>query len=113
MQRAQAAWDTEKKSLKATVRDVTSDLQQALTQARRMELLYQKLKKEGSGSFKDKLTQLIEELDAAKNKLASACKERDDAVDSSNWLHRQLSQTTRKMELERQFLPLIHLAGGP
>lgn len=113
LQRAQAAWETEKRNLKATIRDITSDLQQALTQARRMELLCQKLKKEGGAALKEKLAQLIADLELAKNKLSGACKERDQALDNNDYLNRRLGQTTRKMELERQFLPLIHLAKGP
>lgn len=113
LQRAQAEWENEKRALKATIREISSDLQQALSQARRMELLVQKLKKEGAGALKETIAQLIADLQAAKNKAAIACRERDQAVENSDMLNRKLGHTQRKMELERQFLPLIHLAKGP
>lgn len=112
-QREKAAYENEKRAMKANLRDVSSELQQALTQARRMQLLAEKLKKEGAGALKDRIAQLIADLDGARSKLVIAAKERDDAVDQMDGLHRKLGQTTRKMELERQFLPLIHLARGP
>jgi len=112
-QREKAAYENEKRALKANLRDISSELQQALTQARRMQLLAEKLKKDGGGPLKDRIAQLIADLDAARNKLVIAVRERDEAVEQTDGLHRKLGQTTRKMELERQFLPLIHLTRGP
>jgi len=112
-QRAQAAWENEKKQLQATIRSVTSDLQNALTQCRRMELLVAKLKKEGAGALKDKIAQLIAELEKAKDRLSGAIRDRDKAELESDLLGRRNGHLQRKMELERQFLPLIHAAQGP
>merc|ERR1712139_689232 len=78
-----------------------------------MELLVAKLKKEGAGALKDKIAQLLADLERAKDRLASAIKDRDKAMEDSDMLNRKLGHTQRKMELERQFLPLIHAARGP
>lgn len=111
--RAEAAWLQEKQALEAKLRSVQSDLQQALTEARRMQLLCEKLKKECGQALKDRIAALIADLEAAKNKLKSAIIDRDKAMENADSLHRKLSNTQRKMELERQFLPLLHLARGP
>lgn len=111
MQRLQAAWENEKRQLNAKIREINSELQQAIIQARRAMLLAQGKKKDAA--MEDRLAQLIKDLEATKNKLASVSKERDQARTENDSLNRRLGQNQRKMELERQFLPLLHLAKGP
>lgn len=78
-----------------------------------MELASQKAKRNVSEAFQDRLAQLLADLEAANDRLAVVGRERDRARESSTWLHKQLGQKTRRLELERQFLPLVHLARGP
>lgn len=113
MQRQIAALEHEKRVLKGTLRDMKSELEQALIQARRMELLVQKLKNGSGSALQEKIAQLIADLQLATTKLKQACFERDDALDKNDKLYKHLGSTMRKMELERQFLPLIHQAKGP
>lgn len=113
LQRAEAAWENERRAQQAAIREVTSCLQQALAQARHMELAMRKAKKTGTEALQDRLASMIQELDAAKGKLAKVTKERDYAEENSSWLTGKLAQKTRQNELERQFLPLIRVARGP
>merc|ERR1719162_2611858 len=100
MQRAEAAWETERRAQQAAIREVTSSLQQALAQARHMELSLRKAKKTGTEALQDRLASMLHELDAAKGKLAKLIKERDSAEENSNWLTSQLASKTRQNELE-------------
>jgi hypothetical protein len=113
LRRAEASWENEKRALQGNLRDVTSSLQQALSQARHMESALKKAKRTGAEALLERLSAMVADLEAAKAKLSRVTKERDKAVDSNAWLNGQLSNKTRQGELDRQFLPLIRATRGP
>jgi len=113
LREAEAAWDTERRALEGTIRDVSSQLASAIAQAKHMENLALRAKRNCSDLFRDQMAQMIADLEAAKHRLHLTGKERDKALAANLALQRRFGQKTRQIELERQFLPLIHHAQGP
>merc|ERR1712187_130797 len=90
------------------------ELKEALALAKYLKDTALKAKRSaGSSISPEKLAQLVAKLEEMREKLAWLGREHDADKSKSQWLQSQLNQKTRSMELERQFLPLIHKIRGP
>jgi len=73
-----------------------------------------KCKRDASSSISPaKFAELIAQLESMRDSLKSLQKEHDQVKASNLDLHSKLEKNRRRLELERQFLPLIRQARGP
>jgi len=113
-QRAQAEHNSEKKQMQDTIRKISSELQEAMVLAKYMRETLLKCKRDASSSISPaKFAELIAQLESMRDSLKSLQKEHDQVKASNLDLHSKLEKNRRRLELERQFLPLIRQARGP
>jgi len=109
--RERAAWETERTQLKAVVAKITAELQDAVSQVKRMAMMA--AKKKGPDTSQEDFADLIAELSSMRERLDALTVDYKREKQTSWMLQQSLRQTSRKMELERQFLPLKHSMRGP
>eukprot|EP00931_Biecheleriopsis_adriatica_P102669 TRINITY_DN7760_c0_g1_i2.p1 TRINITY_DN7760_c0_g1~~TRINITY_DN7760_c0_g1_i2.p1 ORF type:complete len:553 (+),score=149.71 TRINITY_DN7760_c0_g1_i2:158-1660(+) len=111
---AKADGEEERAALKAKIVELAGELQKSLQSAKHMKETAQKAKRETTGCISpEKFAQLIAELEETRDKMTNLGSERADERDLIDSLKLQLGQNRRRMELERQFLPLLHKVKGP
>lgn len=111
---AKAQSEEEKKSLKAKLSDMSAELQQSIFLAKYMREAASKAKRDAAGCISpEKFAQLIEELEEMRDKLIRLGHEKDMEKEQNTKLKGKLQQNQRRLELERQFLPLLHKVRGP
>jgi len=113
--RAKAEAEEMLKALKARILELSEELRKSLGLARHLKETATKAKRESTGCISpEKFAQLIVELEELRDKMgnlgSAKDSEKDNAIDN---LKLQLGQNRRRMELERQFLPLLHKVRGP
>jgi len=112
--RAEAQNKSEKKQLQDTIRRISSELQEAVVLAKYMREALIKCKRDASASISPaKFAELIAQLEAMRDSLKLMQKEHDHVKATNSDLHLKLEKNRRRLELERQFLPLIRKARGP
>merc|ERR1712008_51519 len=112
--RAEAEHNSEKKQLQDTIRRISSELQEAVVLAKYMRETLLKCKRDASSSISPaKFAELIVQLEAMRDSLKALQKEHNQVKTSNSDLHLKLEKNRRRLELERQFLPLIRQARGP
>eukprot|EP00929_Paragymnodinium_shiwhaense_P003930 TRINITY_DN104659_c0_g1_i1.p1 TRINITY_DN104659_c0_g1~~TRINITY_DN104659_c0_g1_i1.p1 ORF type:complete len:552 (+),score=144.75 TRINITY_DN104659_c0_g1_i1:51-1706(+) len=67
----------------------------------------------GAGISPERFAQLVAELEELRDKLAALGRDSEYDRERSAWLTAKLEQNKRRLELERQFLPLLHKVRGP
>jgi len=119
---AQESWNKERTEhekeqarLQATVNDLHNQLQEAIVNTKFMK---EAMVSSGIGGGKTKvvspkLEELVRQLEHMRDQLGLLKKERDREKDLSESLMLKLDKNRRRLELERQFLPLIRHAKGP
>lgn len=106
--------EAEKRGLKAQIRELISELQQAIILAKHMRETALKAKRDAANCVSpEKFADLITELEEMRDKLVILGREVVSERESSSWLRSRLTQSRRRLELERQFLPLLHEVRGP
>jgi len=114
LQRTAAEHNSEKKQMQDTIRKISSELQEAMVLAKYMRETLLKCKRDASSSISPaKFAELIAQLEAMRDSLKALQKEHDQVRASNSDLHLKLEKNRRRLELERQFLPLIRQARGP
>jgi len=104
----------ERNTLKGQLRNIGSELAEAMVMAKHMRELALKSKREAAQSVSpQKFAELMAHLEEMKNNLSSLMKECNLEKDNSAWLLRCLDKNKRQLELERQFLPLLRKVRGP
>mmetsp|Transcript_17819 Transcript_17819/g.39062 ORF Transcript_17819/g.39062 Transcript_17819/m.39062 type:complete len:488 (-) Transcript_17819:181-1644(-) len=98
----------ERRQLQEMIRTLSSDLQQALAMAKYMKEAL-KVKRDTPGKFAQLIAQLEELRDQVGDLRRDLGSEKDHSVD----LQAKLEKNQRRLELERQFLPLVRQARGP
>lgn len=112
--RKEKEFDSEIKKLKDTIRKLTSELDHAVILARHMRETALKAKRDAAKSVTpEKFSQLIAQLEDLRDKLGSLGTEHDHMKQDNYWLQARLDRSQRRLELERQFLPLVHCSRGP
>lgn len=102
------------REMKAHVREMSAQLQQALLLAKHLREAALRTKREAAGCISpEKFSLLVGELEQLREHLTSLGHEREQDKDMCDFLKTQLQQNRRRLELERQFLPLLHKARGP
>lgn len=100
--------------LKDKIRKLTGEMEQAVILARHMRETALKVKRDASKSVSpEKFSQLVAQLEDLKDKLDVASQDNDHMRQDRCWLQDKLDRNQRRLELERQFLPLVHAARGP
>eukprot|EP00930_Biecheleria_cincta_P004453 TRINITY_DN105367_c0_g1_i1.p1 TRINITY_DN105367_c0_g1~~TRINITY_DN105367_c0_g1_i1.p1 ORF type:complete len:525 (-),score=143.15 TRINITY_DN105367_c0_g1_i1:52-1626(-) len=111
---AQADSSNEIERLKARILQLSEELKKSLTMAKHMKESATKAKREATGCISpEKFAFLIMELEELREKMhhVGTTKEPDRGLIDKMKL--QMDQSRRRMELERQFLPLLHKVQGP
>ncbi|CAK0820288.1 unnamed protein product, partial [Prorocentrum cordatum] len=106
--------EAEVQKLKDKIRKLSGEMEQAVILARHMRETALKVKRDASKSVSpEKFSQLVAQLEDMKDKLDVASKDNDHLRQDRCWLQDKLDRNQRRLELERQFLPLVHAARGP
>jgi len=106
--------ENDKKEYSERIRTMGSELQQALVLARFLREEALKAKRDAATSVSPaKFAQLVAQLEDMKNELGALFKDCNTEKESNAYLRRQLDQNRRQLEMERQFLPLLHKVRGP
>lgn len=100
--------------LKGQLKIVTGELDQAVILARHMRETALKAKRDMALSVSpEKFSQLVGLLEETKDRMSLMGRELDGHREESASLKSKLMRNQRRLELERQFLPLLHRASGP
>lgn len=108
------AFEEDVKKLKAQIRELSAELQRQILFAKHLRDLALKAKRDAASSISpEKFAQLISEMELMRDKLVVLGSDHDREAQQSNLLRMKLDQNKRRLELERQFLPLLHKVRGP
>jgi len=100
--------------LKSQIRDLAAEMQRQILFAKHLRDLALKAKRDAAMSISpEKFAQLISELEGMQHKLTTMGAEHDRESQQANLLKMKLDMNKRRLELERQFLPLVHMVRGP
>jgi hypothetical protein len=111
---ADAAFAAERAQLQAIIRQVNSELHEAMVLAKHMREVALKAKRDAAGSVSpSKFAELIAQLEEMKSQLSVIAKDFLHEKSTNAWLNRKLDKNSRQLELERQFLPLLRKVKGP
>lgn len=112
--KSKEAWEAERQGFKAKIREVGDELQRQIHFAKHFRDSMLKSNTGGNSSISaEKFQELISELEHLKEMLDTLGSERDRAKKQAEFLRSKLDVQTRRLELERQFLPLLHKVRGP
>jgi len=112
--KADEAFAHERATLHGVIRQVNSELHEAMVLAKHMRETALKAKRDAAGSVSpNKFAELIAQLEQMKNKMATVQKEQKASEQSSVAGAKQSESLKRTLELERQFLPLLRKVRGP
>jgi len=114
LRKAAEDFAAERNTLRGQLRNISSELAEAMVMAKHMRELALKSKREAAQSVSpQKFAELMAHLEEMKNNLSALMKECNLEKDNSAWLLRCLDKNKRQLELERQFLPLLRKVRGP
>lgn len=114
LNKAGAEQEALRAKLEAEIKKLSSDLQQALVMAKYMRAEMLKAKREAANSVSpSKFAELIAQLEEMRESMSCLLRDFQSEKDSNVLLNKKLESNTRRMELERQFLPLLRTARGP
>jgi DNA repair exonuclease SbcCD ATPase subunit len=114
LRKAAEDFAADRNALNQIIRNINSELQEAMVMAKHMRELAMKAKREAANSVSpQKFAELMAHLEEMKNNLAALMKELNLEKDNSASLLRNLDKNKRQLELERQFLPLLRKVRGP
>lgn len=114
LRRTEADSQAEKTRLREAIRSINSELEQAVILARHMRETALKAKRDAAQSVSpEKFAQLVAELEDMRDKMSALGRQYDSEKTNSLSLRQKLDKNQRRLELERQFLPLLHKARGP
>jgi len=102
------------KALKSQMSTLATDLSQSLTSVKtQKEVSF--VAKRGAGNMvsAEKYVQLIMDLETLNDKLGALGRDSEYERARAGWMKSKLEQNSRRLELERQFLPLLHRVRGP
>mmetsp|Transcript_107481 Transcript_107481/g.303880 ORF Transcript_107481/g.303880 Transcript_107481/m.303880 type:complete len:486 (-) Transcript_107481:111-1568(-) len=114
LRRSEAKSEAEMARLRAAIKLINSELEQAVILAKHMREAALKAKRDAAQSVSpEKFAQLIAELEDMRDRLSKLGRQYSAERDGNASLQLKLDKNQRRMELERQFLPLLHKARGP
>lgn len=114
LRRADEAFASERNKLQGIIRQIGSELQEAMILAKHMRETALKAKRDAAGSVSpSKFAELVAQLEGMKSQLSQYAKDCAFEKETNAWLHRKLDKNSRQLELERQFLPLLRKVRGP
>lgn len=114
LRKADEAFSHERASLQSVIRQVSSELHQAMVLAKHLRETALKAKRDAAGSVSpSKFAELIAQLEEMKNQLSVIAKDYANEKEDKDRLRMQFDKNRRQLELERQFLPLLRKVRGP
>jgi hypothetical protein len=114
LRRADEAFASERSKLQGIIRQIQSELHEAMVLAKHMRETALKAKRDAAGSVSPaKFAELIAQLEAMRSQLSVYSKECDVLKEKNALFTRKLDKNQRQLELERQFLPLLRKVRGP
>jgi len=106
--------DERERRLKAQIRELSAELQRQIVFAKHLREVALKAKRDSAGSISpEKMAQLISDLEDMRDRLTWLGSSADSAHQQSSLLRVKLDTNSRRLDLERQFLPLLHKVTGP
>mmetsp|Transcript_41312 Transcript_41312/g.119542 ORF Transcript_41312/g.119542 Transcript_41312/m.119542 type:complete len:522 (-) Transcript_41312:348-1913(-) len=112
--KAQADFETERRQLQDAIRKITTELHEATILAKYMRETMLKSKRDAAASVSpQKFAELIAQLESMRDQLNGLNRDYSTLKHDNADLHQKLDKNRRRLELERQFLPLIRHARGP
>eukprot|EP00927_Polykrikos_kofoidii_P065553 TRINITY_DN61293_c0_g1_i1.p1 TRINITY_DN61293_c0_g1~~TRINITY_DN61293_c0_g1_i1.p1 ORF type:complete len:606 (+),score=137.57 TRINITY_DN61293_c0_g1_i1:99-1916(+) len=109
-----ASWEVEKQSLQAAISNVTSEMQDAVLTARYLKDAAQRARRNQAASVSpEELAQLVSDLSSMRERLSTLSASYQKVSGENTALSQKLRSSSRRMDLERQFLPLRHTVSGP
>jgi len=100
--------------LKAEIRELGAELQRQIIFAKHLREAALRAKRDAASSLSpEKFAQLIAELEEMRDRLNWLGAEHQRGREQNRILGLKLDQNKRRLELERQFLPLLHKVKGP
>eukprot|EP00971_Amphidinium_carterae_P183000 3631408-Amphidinium_carterae.1 len=114
LRRELAIREAEIRKLKEIISNLECDLAQALVLARHLKDTAMKAKRDAAMSVSPKkFAMLIADLEEMKDRLTRLGKEYGKERTIGEALKGELERRQRQLELERQFLPFLHVSRGP
>lgn len=114
LRRADEAFAAERSKLQNIIRQISSELQEAMVIAKHMRETALKAKRDAASSISpSKFAELIAQLEGMRSQLSIYAKECAVEKEKNAWLSNKLNKDQRQLELERQFLPLLRKVRGP
>jgi len=100
--------------LKSELREISAELQRQIVFAKHLREAALRAKRDAASSLSpEKFAQLIAELEEMRDRLTWLGSEHQRDKEQNRILGLKLDQNKRRLELERQFLPLLHKVKGP
>lgn len=104
----------DKKKHEEQLRALNAEMQQAVLLARHMKEMMIRAKRDAASSVSPAMfAELMDALERMRENLATMTRNYESEKDASAELQRQLDKNRRRLELERQFLPLLRQVRGP
>lgn len=114
LRKADEAFAAERQKLQGIIRQVNSELHEAMILAKHMRETALKAKRDAAGSVSpQKFAELIAQLERMKADLSQYARDCAEEKEKNGLLLRKLDKNQRQLELERQFLPLLRKVRGP
>jgi DNA repair exonuclease SbcCD ATPase subunit len=100
--------------LRAQIKELEMKLAQQIMLLKQMKDLLLRAKREAASAVSpEKFALLIADLEEMRDRLGVLSRESEIERNTAAWLKAKLGQNRRTLELERQFLPLLHKVRGP
>lgn len=100
--------------LRAQIKELEMKLAQQIMLLKQMKDLLLRAKREAASAVSpEKFALLIADLEEMRDRLGLLSRESEMERNTAAWLKSKLGQNRRTLELERQFLPLLHKVRGP
>lgn len=101
-------------NLKAKIRELAAELTRQITFAKHLRDIALRAKRDAASSISpEKFAVLITELEDMRDKMKVIGSENAREAEQVKMMGLKLDQNKRRLELERQFLPLLHKVRGP
>lgn len=112
--RQREAFEEERKRLLAKIKELTDELQRQIVFAKHLRDMANKAKRDAAGAIPpEKFAQLIRELEEMRDRMLWLGNQANKERTEFSALKAKLDTNSRRLELERQFLPLLHKVRGP
>jgi len=107
-------YEKEKRRLQGELKRIQAELAETIIALKQMKEAAMRSKRDAAGGISpEKYAQLIADLEEMRDRINALTRDSEYERENAAWLRSKLDQNKRRLELERQFLPLLHKVSGP